>query len=81
MTALSGLISSVVDGVGTPPELKLDTRYTLAQLYTVQEDYRNAAMQLEAWMESRDYWCRCAKMLLAQIYYQLERKDRITANG
>ena len=64
----------VVDGVGTPPELKLDTRYTLAQLYTVQEDYRNAALQLEAWMKESTIVGADAKMLLAQIYYQLDRK-------
>lgn len=64
----------VVDGVGTPPELKLDTRYTLAQLYTVQEDYRNAALQLEAWMSESTIVGADARMLLAQIYYQLERK-------
>lgn len=64
----------VVDGVGTPPELKLDTRYTLAQLYTVQEDYRNAALQLEAWMSESAIIGADARMLLAQIYYQLERK-------
>lgn len=65
----------VVNGVGTPPELKLDTRYTLAQLYTVQEDYLNAAKQLEIWMEASLIVGADAKMLLAQIYYQLERKD------
>jgi len=64
----------VVDGVGTPPELRLDTRYTLAQLYTVQEDYRSAAKQLEAWMAESTIVGADAKMLLAQIYYQLERK-------
>ena len=64
----------VVDGIGTPPELKLDTRYTLAQLYTVQEDYKNAALQLEAWMAESLIVGSDAKMLLAQIYYQLERK-------
>ena len=64
----------VVDGIGTPPELKLDTRYTLAQLYTVQEDYQNAALQLEAWMAESLIVGADAEMLLAQIYYQLERK-------
>ena len=48
----------VVDGEGTPIELKLDTRYTLAQLYTVLEDYKNAAKELEIWMESITD-CRC----------------------
>ena len=64
----------VVDGAGTPPELRLDTRYTLAQLHTVQEDYKNAALQLEAWMAESLIVGADAKMLLAQIYYQLERK-------
>jgi tetratricopeptide (TPR) repeat protein len=64
----------VVDGLGTPPELRLDTRYTLAQLYTVQEDYRNAALQLEAWMSESAIIGADARMLLGQIYYQLERK-------
>jgi hypothetical protein len=65
----------VVDGAGTPPELRLDTRYTLAQLFTVQEDYKNAALQLEAWMAESLIVGADAKMLLAQIYYQLERKN------
>ena len=65
----------VVDGEGTPIELKLDTRYTLAQLYTVQEDYKNAAKELEIWMEASLIVGADAKMLLAQIYYQLERKN------
>jgi len=65
----------VVNGAGTPPELRLDTRYTLAQLYTVQEDYKNAALQLEAWMAESLIVGADAKMLLAQIYYQLDRKS------
>ena len=65
----------VVDGEGTPIELKLDTRYTLAQLYTVLEDYKNAAKELEIWMEASLIVGADAKMLLAQIYYQLERKN------
>ncbi|MDO7636397.1 MAG: tetratricopeptide repeat protein, partial [Porticoccaceae bacterium] len=43
-------------------------------LYTVQEDYRNAALQLEAWMKESTIVGADAKMLLAQIYYQLDRK-------
>ena len=65
----------VVDGEGTPIELKLDTRYTLAQLYTVLEDYKNAAKELEIWMEASLIVGADAKMLLAQIFYQLERKN------
>lgn len=69
----------VVAGVGTPPELRLDTRYTLAQLYTVQEDYKNAAAQLEAWISESTIVGSDAKVLLAQIYFQLDRKSEALA--
>lgn len=64
----------VVDGVGTPADVRTDTRYTLAQLYTVQEDYANAARQMEAWMKEASIIGADAKVLLGQIYYQLDRK-------
>ena len=64
----------VVDGVGTPPEVKLDTRYTLAQLYASEEDYPNAALQLEAWLAEATIIGADQRYFLAQIYYQLDRK-------
>jgi len=64
----------VINGVGTPPELALDTRYTLAQLYTVEEQYAKAANELEIWMKSAIIIGGDARSLLAQIYYQLDRK-------
>lgn len=64
----------VINGVGTPPELALDTRYTLAQLYTVEEQYAKAAVELEIWMDSAVIIGGDARSLLAQIYYQLDRK-------
>ena len=73
------LYKRVVSGVGTPPELRLDTRYTLAQLYTVQEDYKNAAAQLEAWISESTIVGSDAKVLLAQIYFQLDRKAEALA--
>jgi len=73
------LYKRVVAGVGTPPELRLDTRYTLAQLYTVQEDYKNAAAQLEAWISESTIVGSDAKVLLAQIYFQLDRKAEALA--
>ena len=65
----------VINGVGTPPELALDTRYTLAQLYTVEEQYAKAAVELEIWMDAAVIIGGDARSLLAQIYYQLDRKD------
>ncbi|MGB2155310.1 MAG: tetratricopeptide repeat protein, partial [Porticoccaceae bacterium] len=65
----------VINGAGTPPELRLDTRYTLAQLYTVEEKYALAAKELETWMSEATIIGNDARVLLAQIYYQLNRKD------
>jgi tetratricopeptide (TPR) repeat protein len=69
----------VVDGVGTPPELKLDTRYTLAQFYAMQEEYALAVIEMEIWIDAAIIVDADARMLLAQLYYQLERKaDALT---
>ncbi len=65
----------VINGAGTPPELRLDTRYTLAQLYTVEEKYALAAKELETWMSEATIIGNDARVLLAQIYYQLNRKS------
>ncbi len=64
----------VVEGVGTPPEVRLDIRYTLAQLYAAEEDYRNAAQQLEAYLDEATIIGADQRYFMAQIYYQLERK-------
>ncbi|MEH6466661.1 MAG: tetratricopeptide repeat protein, partial [Porticoccus sp.] len=53
---------------------KIDTFYTLAQLYLMLEDYRSAAQQLEAWMAASAIVSPDGKVLLAQAYYQLDRK-------
>lgn len=53
---------------------KLATRYTVAQLYMIQENYKEAVRQLEQWMKESDIIGDDAKILLAQGYYQLERK-------
>jgi tetratricopeptide (TPR) repeat protein len=53
---------------------KIDTYYTLAQLYLMLEDYRSAAQQLEAWMAASAIVSPDGKVLLAQAYYQLDRK-------
>ena len=65
----------VINGEGTPEDLRLDTRYTLAQLYTAEGRYADAAVQLEIWIEESTIVSNAARGLLAQIYYQLERKD------
>ncbi len=64
----------VVNGAGTPPEVRLDTLYTLGQLYAAEEDYASAAKHLEAWMKESTIIGADQRYFLAQIYYQLERK-------
>jgi tetratricopeptide (TPR) repeat protein len=64
----------VINGEGTPDDLRLDTRYTLAQLYTAEGRYADAAKELEIWMSESTIVGNDARGLLAQIYYQLERK-------
>lgn len=54
----------------------INTRYTIAQLYLIMEDYAAAARELEAWMKVSPIVGADAKVLLAQAYYQLDRKDR-----
>lgn len=66
--------NQVINGEGTPEDLRLDTRYTLAQLYTAEERYAEAAKELEIWMEASTVVGNDARALLAQIYYQLDRK-------
>jgi tetratricopeptide (TPR) repeat protein len=53
----------------------INTRYTVAQLYLVIEDYANAAKELEAWMRVSPIVGSDAKVLLGQAYYQLNRKS------
>ena len=54
--------------------LKLDTRYTLAQFYAMQEEYALAVIEMEIWIDAAIIVGADARMLLAQLYYQLERK-------
>ena len=73
-TGATGYYRKVVEGVGTPPEMKLDTRYTLAQFYSMQEKYALAVEQLEIWIDAVIIVGLDARMLIAQLYYQLELK-------
>src|SRR5690606_20686694 len=53
----------------------INTRYTVAQLYLVLEDYPAAARELEAWMKVSPIVGSDAKVLLGQAYYQMDRKS------
>ncbi len=51
----------------------INTRYTIAQLYLILEDYPAAIRELERWMQESPIVGSDAKVLLAQAYYQVER--------
>ncbi|WP_461480602.1 tetratricopeptide repeat protein [Porticoccus sp.] len=54
---------------------KTATRYTVAQLYFMGEDYDQAARQLELWQAEATVVSGDGRVLLAQAYYQLNRKS------
>lgn len=66
--------SKVIAEPETDERLKTSVYYSIAQLYFSTEDYTNAARYLETWMKQSDVVGADAKVLLAQTYYQLNRK-------
>ncbi|HAD10470.1 MAG TPA: hypothetical protein DCF62_13395, partial [Porticoccaceae bacterium] len=58
----------------TDERLKTSVYYSIAQLYFAVEDYKNAARFLETWMKESAIVGADGKVLLAQAYYQLNRK-------
>jgi len=55
------------------PSLLKSTTYTLAQLYTVEENYTKALSTIEKWFKLEENPRPDAYILKAQILYQLER--------
>ncbi|MCK9564186.1 MAG: hypothetical protein M0R02_15850, partial [Bacteroidales bacterium] len=53
----------------------VNTRYTIAQLYLILEDYPAAIRELEEWMKVSPTVNSDAKVLLAQAYYQTDRRN------
>ncbi len=58
----------------TDERMRAGVYYSIAQLYFVSEDYENAAKNLEIWMKEATVVGVSGKALLAQAYYQLNRK-------
>lgn len=54
---------------------KVATRFTVAQLYFMQEDYDRAVRQLELWLTEAPEPRSDGRILLAQAYYYLKRQD------
>lgn len=55
-----------------PEGLVLNSTYTLAQLYFIEEDYRKAIELINKWFSMTEKPTENAYMLLGQAYYQLE---------
>ena len=70
-----GAYQKVINGEGTPEELRLDTRYTLAQLYTVEEQYGLAIEQFEIWMDAAFAVGAEQHLMMAQLYHLLGREN------
>jgi len=61
------------------PALMLNTLYTVAQLYFIMEDYKNAIDSINRWFQAAPEPTLNAYMLLGQAYYQQEQfKEALT---
>lgn len=71
---------NVVKQPDIPEAMELNTKYTIAQLYFVKEDYKNGVKVLLEWFKAKDALQEepgaGAYALLAQGYYQLKDLDR-----
>jgi tetratricopeptide (TPR) repeat protein len=65
---------------GLPAAMETGTRYSLAQLYFVTEDWKRAATMLESWFRVAPEPAPEAYILLAQAQYRLEDYDRALRN-
>ncbi|MCB1843032.1 MAG: tetratricopeptide repeat protein [Halioglobus sp.] len=63
-----------------PLAMEINTRYTIAQLYFVQEDWQKGVNALLKWFDMTDTPNANAYVLLAQGYYQLKDYDKALAN-
>jgi tetratricopeptide (TPR) repeat protein len=58
-----------------PLAMEINTKYTIAQLYFVQEDWRQGVDMLLEWFAVSDQPSATAHVLLSQGYYQLKDYD------
>ena len=70
----------VIEQPDIPLALEINTRYTVAQLYFVQEDWKNGVDALNVWLDMTDKPNSNAFVLLANGYYQLKDYDESLRN-
>ena len=63
-----------------PLAMEINTRYTIAQLYFVQEDWRQGINALLKWFDMTESPNANAYVLLSQGYYQLKDYDKALFN-
>lgn len=70
----------VVAQADIPLAMEINTRYTIAQLYFVQEKWREGIDALQAWFKVADAPSAQAYILLGQGYYQMKDYDKALEN-
>jgi len=71
---------NVVKQPDIPLAMEINTRYTIAQLYFVQERWQKGIDALKAWFKMTETPSETAYVLLAQGYYQLKDYDQALLN-
>ena len=71
---------NVVSQPDIPLAMEINTRYTIAQLYFVMEDWQSGINALNDWFKVADAPSAQAYILLGQGYYQLKDYDRSLEN-
>lgn len=70
----------VVSQPDIPLAMEINTRFTIAQLYFVQEQWQNGIDALEKWFAMTETPNANAYILLAQGYYQVKDYDKALVN-
>lgn len=71
---------NVVSQPDIPLAMEINTRYTIAQLYFVQEDWKRGVSAMLKWFDMTESPNAGAYVLLAQGYYQLKDYDKALQN-
>jgi uncharacterized protein HemY len=71
---------NVVAQPDIPLAMEINTRYTIAQLYFVQEDWNKGILALKEWFKATENPPASAYVLMAQGYYQLKDYNQSLAN-
>jgi tetratricopeptide (TPR) repeat protein len=71
---------NVIKQPDIPLAMEINTRFTVAQLYFVQERWKDGIDALNKWFAMTDTPNASAYVLLAQGYYQLQDYDKALAN-